>query len=71
MINNRWDTGVQKSHVTRSRFDIFDRVPGADRFFLKQAGEWNAIRFVSDKFCKSFADGRSKLNRLSGEYHRQ
>jgi len=35
---------------------------------LRQAGEWNAINSVSDKFCKSFADGWSKLNKLSGKY---
>lgn len=43
-------------------------VLGADKFFVRQAAEWHAIKFVSDKFCMSFADGWSKLNKLSGTY---
>lgn len=41
---------------------------GVDKFFLRQAAEWNAVNVVADKFCKSFADGWSKLNKLSGKY---
>lgn len=43
-------------------------VRGTDKFFLRQASEWHAIWFVCDKFCRSFADGWSKLNKLSGKY---
>lgn len=39
-----------------------------DKFFITQAGEWNATKIVSDKFNLSFADGWSKLNKLSGKY---
>jgi chromosome segregation ATPase len=39
-----------------------------DIFFIKQAGEWNAVWFVSERFVQNFADGWSKLNKLSGKY---
>jgi hypothetical protein len=39
-----------------------------DKFFVRQKAEWNAIHIVCDKFCRSFADGWSKLNKLSGTY---
>ena len=43
-------------------------VLGTDKFFLRQAAEWHAIKFVSDLFCMSFNEGWSKLNKLSGTY---
>jgi hypothetical protein len=43
-------------------------VQDVDKFFLRANAEWYAIQFVSDKFCKSFEDGWSKLNKLSGKY---
>ena len=43
-------------------------IESTDKFFLRQTAEWNAIRHVSDKFNQSFADGRTKLNKLSGKY---
>ncbi len=39
-----------------------------DGFFIRQSGQWRAVHHVSDAFNQSFADGRSKLNRLSGRY---
>jgi hypothetical protein len=39
-----------------------------DGFFIRQSGQWRAVHHVSDAFNRSFADGRSKLNRLSGRY---
>jgi hypothetical protein len=41
---------------------------GTDKFFVRQQAEWHAISFVMDRFCQSFADGRSKLNKLNGTY---
>ncbi len=61
-----FDAFVGRDKVRMNAFQ--NLVLGADKFFLRQAGEWNAINFVSDKFCKSFADGWSKLNKLSGKY---
>jgi hypothetical protein len=39
-----------------------------DGFFIRQSGQWHAVYRVSDAFNRSFAEGRSKLNRLSGRY---
>ncbi|WP_165187616.1 tyrosyl-tRNA deacylase [Caulobacter soli] len=39
-----------------------------DGFFIRQSGQWRAVYLVSDAFNRSFAEGRSKLNRLSGKY---
>lgn len=61
-----FDAFVGREKVRMNAFQ--NLVLGADKFFLRQAGEWNAIRFVSDRFNKSFADGWSKLNKLSGKY---
>jgi len=61
-----FDAFVGRDKVRMNAFQ--NLVLGADKFFLRQTGEWNAINFVSDKFCKSFADGWSKLNKLSGKY---
>ena len=61
-----FDAFVGRDKVRMNAFQ--NLVLGADKFFLRQAGEWNAINSVSDKFCKSFADGWSKLNKLSGKY---
>jgi len=43
-------------------------IESTDEFFITQAGEWNAVTIVSDKFTQNFADGWSKLNNLSGTY---
>ena len=61
-----FDAFVGRDKVRKNAFD--NLVLGADKFFLRQASEWNAIRFVSDRFSKSFSDGWSKLNKLSGKY---
>jgi hypothetical protein len=59
-----FDGLVGKDNVNAFR----NLVLGADKFFLRQNAEWNAINFVSDQSCKRFADGRSKLNKLRGKY---
>jgi len=61
-----FDKFVGRDTVRKNAFD--NLVLSTDKFFLRQAAEWNAITFVSDKFVKSFADGWSKLNKLSGKY---
>jgi hypothetical protein len=43
-------------------------ISGIDKFFIRQAAEWNAIRIVSNRLGGSFDSGRSKLNRLRGNY---
>jgi hypothetical protein len=49
--------------------NVFENlVKSTDKFFLRESAEWHAIRYVSDKFCKSFTDGWSKMNKLSGKY---
>jgi hypothetical protein len=61
-----FDEFVGKPKIRESAFE--NLVAGADAFFLRQNAQWHAITFVSDKFCKSFADGWSKVNKLSGKY---
>jgi predicted nucleic acid-binding Zn-ribbon protein len=61
-----FDTFVGRATVRENYFK--NLVSGIDNFFLRVYAEWHAITFVSDKFCKSFADGWSKLNKLSGKY---
>lgn len=39
-----------------------------DEFFIRQTAQWHAAANVSDKFVQNFADGWSKLNKLSGKY---
>lgn len=39
-----------------------------DKFFFKQKAQWFAVGIVADKFNACFADGWSKLNKLSGTY---
>jgi hypothetical protein len=43
-------------------------VKSTDDFFINQTGQWSAAHVVADKFNKAFADGWSKLNKLSGKY---
>jgi DNA repair exonuclease SbcCD ATPase subunit len=43
-------------------------VKSVDEFFIRQTAQWYAVANVSDRFSKSFADGWSKLNKLSGDY---
>jgi len=43
-------------------------IKSIDEFFVRQTAQWYAVTIVSDKFNQSFADGWSKLNKLSGEY---
>ncbi len=50
------------------KYALESLISSIDEFFIKQAGKWNAARIVSDKFHLSFADGWSKLNKLSGKY---
>jgi len=37
-------------------------------FFVTQTAEWHAVEIVSAKFVDNFAEGWSKLNKLSGTY---
>lgn len=41
-------------------------ISSTDKFLITQAGEWNAVTIVSDKFTQNFANGWSKLNKLNG-----
>lgn len=43
-------------------------VQSTDEFFIKQGAEWCAAIVVTQKFKACFADGWSKLNKLSGTY---
>ena len=61
-----FDAFVGRDKVRKNAFD--NLILGTDKFFLRETAEWYAINFVSDKFCRSFADGWSKLNKLSGKY---
>jgi hypothetical protein len=61
-----FDGFVAKTKVRESAFE--NLVESGDAFFLRQNAQWHAVTFVSDKFCKSFTDGRSKINKLGGKY---
>ena len=39
-----------------------------DSFFIEQSAEWRAVTLVAEQFVAAFADGWSKLNKLSGKY---
>jgi hypothetical protein len=39
-----------------------------DEFFIRQGGEWQAAKHVSERFRLAFKDGHTKLNALSGKY---
>ena len=58
-LMKRTDIGASKLKMT---------IKGTETFFIKQAGEWNAVKIVSDKFIQNFSEGWSKLNTLSGKY---
>jgi hypothetical protein len=60
------DKFVGRDTVLKNAFD--NLVLSTDKFFLRQAAEWNTITFVLDKLVKSIADGWSKMNNLSGKY---
>ena len=62
----QFDAFVGKDKIRMNAF--LNLVLGADKFFLRQTAEWNAIRRVSEKFQETFAGGRSKLNKLRGDY---
>lgn len=62
----RFDAFVGKETIRRNFFNSL--IEGGDKFFLRLAGEWNAIKLVTERFCNSFADGWSKMNKLSGKY---
>ena len=61
-----FDRFVANAKVRKNAFESL--VEGADKFFLRQTAEWNAVKYVADKFSKSFADGWSKVNKLGGKY---
>ena len=60
---NRVATGSSSSRAV-----IRQLTKTVDGFFIRQSGQWRAVYLVSDTFNRSFADGRSKLTRLSGRY---
>lgn len=60
------DNVAQLETIRRNRFAQLIR--SVDEFFIRQTAQWHAVTIVSDRFNKSFADGWSKLNKLSGEY---
>jgi hypothetical protein len=39
-----------------------------DKFFIRETAQWEAIGLVCRRFCDSFAEGWTKLNKLSGKY---
>ncbi len=47
---------------------LADTIKKTDEFFLRQAGEWQAAKLVSERFNHAFDAGHSKLNRLRGTY---
>ena len=61
-----FDDAIGKDKIRQNDFTSF--ISGTDKFFLRQIAEWNAIRRVSEKFQETFAGGRSKLNKLRGDY---
>jgi DNA repair exonuclease SbcCD ATPase subunit len=61
-----FDDAIGKDKVRQNYFT--NLILGTDKFFLRQIAEWNAIRRVSEKFQETFAGGRSKLNKLRGDY---
>jgi chromosome segregation ATPase len=61
-----FDDAIGKDKIRQNYFTSL--VSGTDKFFLRQIAEWNAIRRVSEKFQETFAGGRSKLNKLRGDY---
>ena len=52
--------------IRKNRFAQLVR--SVDEFFVRQTGQWHAVVIVCDRFSRSFADGWSKLNKLSGKY---
>jgi chromosome segregation ATPase len=54
--------GALRTHAMRSL------VQSTDTFFIKQAADWHAAGKVSGLFNQSFANGWSRLNKLSGTY---
>ena len=61
-----FDDAIGKDKIRQNYFTSL--ISGTDKFFLRQIAEWNAIRRVSEKFQETFAGGRSKLNKLRGDY---
>lgn len=61
-----FDDFSKKEKIRENYFKNLIRA--GDRFFVRQNAEWSAIHIVCDRFCRSFADGWSKLNKLSGKY---
>ena len=60
------DNVAQLETIRKNR--LAQLIRSVDEFFIRQAAQWHAVTTVSDRFNKSFADGWSKLNKLSGEY---
>jgi|GEM_PF-723104 len=60
------DRTAEKSTLRQNR--LARVITTTDQFFVKQSAEWHAVTNISDKFCQNFADGWSKLNKLSGTY---
>ncbi len=43
-------------------------IHSVDEFFIRQTAQFQATGIVCDRFVQSFAEGWSKLNKLSGDY---
>ncbi len=51
-----------------SRSSIVAIANRTDKFFMRVTAEWHAVDHVSGLFSESFADGYSKLNKLSSQH---
>ncbi len=54
--------------ATLRKSRLADTIRKTDEFFIRQAGEWQAARLVSERFNHAFDAGHSKLNKLRGTY---
>jgi hypothetical protein len=62
----QFDEAIGREKIRQNYFTSL--ILDTDKFFLRQTAEWNAIRRVSEKFQETFNGGRSKLNKLRGDY---
>jgi chromosome segregation ATPase len=62
----QFDEAIGREKIRQNYFTSL--ISDTDKFFLRQTAEWNAIRRVSEKFQETFNGGRSKLNKLRGDY---
>lgn len=58
---------VSKLEVIR-KHRFAQLIRSVDEFFIRQTAQFHAASIVCDRFVQSFADGWSKLNKLSGDY---